>query len=340
MRIEKKSIYDLNPASYNPRQDIEPIIWNERTGNVVGGHQRLKVLRQLGETEIDCVIVDYPEAQEKALNVALNKISNDWDNEKLTELLRDLQETDIDLTLTGFNSAELDKVLNEEIFEEVPVDKWQESREKGYKNVSVDKTYNMYRLYEYDVNRTSGYYQLPTLKACHYVPEELIGYDELPLKKKPPEGMGVHFFMHDYQFSAMWTRPYECIEKFRDFSCVLLPDFSTYWDMPMAMKIWNLYRMRLIGQIMQDEGLEVLPIVRGLGDETLNWCFEGIEPGGVIVYSTQGIMKGNETFKDICRRELSGAIKALKPECIVLYGADIGLDFEGIPVKQIKARRL
>jgi len=99
----------LNPAKYNPRKDlqpgdpeyekllrsveefgyVEPIIWNERTGNIVGGHQRFKVLSQIGYTEIECVVVNLDEQREKALNVALNKISGEWDLSKLTDLLPD-----------------------------------------------------------------------------------------------------------------------------------------------------------------------------------------------------------------------------------------------------------
>ena len=64
---------------------MEPIIWNKTTGNVVGGHQRLKVLTALGYKEIDCVVVDLDEQREKALNVALNKISGEFDIPLLTE---------------------------------------------------------------------------------------------------------------------------------------------------------------------------------------------------------------------------------------------------------------
>ena len=363
MRIERKRIAELIPAPYNPRKDlqvydeeyeklrrslqefgyVEPVIWNERTGYVVGGHQRLKVLRQLGETEIDCVIVDLPPEREKALNVALNKISNKWDMGKLNDLLEDLQETDIDITLTGFSTDELEELSKVEIDEPVdePYDdsRKRENREQGYRNVNIDRTYNMYRLYEYDAERTSGVYQFPTVKASHYVPDHLLGFDELPVKYELPPKTGIHFFAHDYQIQCMWTRPYENIEKLSKYDCVLMPDFSTYWDMPMAMKIWNTYRMHLISQMMQDAGLEVIPIIRGLGDETLSWCYSALEPGGVYVYSTQGVKTTHGTFKDICRRELTGAIKELKPECIVLYGDDIGFDFQGVPVKQIPIRQ-
>ena len=61
------------------------MVWNRRTGFVVGGHQRLKVLLDMGETEIDCVVVDLEPAKEKALNLALNRIQGDWDEAKLAE---------------------------------------------------------------------------------------------------------------------------------------------------------------------------------------------------------------------------------------------------------------
>ena len=351
MRIEKKSIYDLTPASYNPRQDIqagneeyeklrrsmqefgyvEPIIWNERTGNVVGGHQRLKVLRQLGETEIDCVVVDYSVEQEKALNVALNRISNDWDNDKLTELLRDLQETDIDLTLTGFDVGEIDAILN--------VGDDEEEDDDGYYGDEREKTYNLYRLNEYDETRTAGYYQFPILKACHYVPEDLIGFNYVKGFKGNREGLGVHFFLDDYQFERIWRSPYENIERLRGFSCVLVPDFSTYRDMPMAMQIWNIYRMRLIGQMMQDAGLNVIPILRTLGDDTIDWCLEGIEPGGVYANSTIGLVRGDDEAREMSYKELEVVKKILKPKCVIMYGEDIGYDLTGLTVKRIKPRK-
>ena len=99
MKIEKKPAADLLPAEYNPRKDlqsgdaeyeklkrsleqfgyVEPVIWNKTTGRVVGGHQRLKVLMDLGYTDVDCVVVELTEENEKALNIALNKISGEWD---------------------------------------------------------------------------------------------------------------------------------------------------------------------------------------------------------------------------------------------------------------------
>lgn len=130
MIIEKKQIDDLKPADYNPRIElkpgdkefeklknsiqefgyVEPIIWNKTTGNVVGGHQRLGVLKHLGLNEVDCVVIEIDEKKEKALNIALNKISGDWDNDKLTDLLKELDNDGLS-SLTGFDLKELDDLF-------------------------------------------------------------------------------------------------------------------------------------------------------------------------------------------------------------------------------------
>ena len=110
MLIQKVNADRLNPAAYNPRRDlkpgdkdyeklkrsieefgfVEPVVWNRATGNVVGGHQRLKVLLDMGETEVDCVVVDLEPEKEKALNLALNRIQGDWDEAKLAEVIAEL----------------------------------------------------------------------------------------------------------------------------------------------------------------------------------------------------------------------------------------------------------
>ena len=133
MIIEKKNTADLLPADYNPRKDlkpgdaeyeklkrsieqfgyVEPVIWNQTTGRVVGGHQRLKVLMDMGMTEVDCVVVAMDEEKEKALNIALNKISGDWDKDKLALLIADLQGADFDVSLTGFEPAEIDALFKD-----------------------------------------------------------------------------------------------------------------------------------------------------------------------------------------------------------------------------------
>lgn len=130
--IQKIAVEKLNPAKYNPRKDlkkgdpeyeklkrsietfgyVEPVIWNKKTGHIVGGHQRFKILKEQGAAEIECVVVEMDEAEEKALNIALNKVSGDWDMPKLAELLEDLDKSMFDVSLTGFDAAEIDDLFS------------------------------------------------------------------------------------------------------------------------------------------------------------------------------------------------------------------------------------
>lgn len=133
MQIEKIEISKLNPAKYNPRKYlkpgdseyeklkrsisefgyVEPIIWNKRTGNIVGGHQRYKILKDLNYQDAECVVVDLDEVHEKALNVALNKISGEFDIPLLTDLLKDLSVNDFDVSLTGFDEDEIPDLFSD-----------------------------------------------------------------------------------------------------------------------------------------------------------------------------------------------------------------------------------
>jgi DNA modification methylase len=142
MIIEKKKLSELIPADYNPRKDlqpgdpeydklkrsldqfgyVDPIIWNKATGRIVGGHQRLKVLKDSGIEEVECVVVNLDEEHEKALNIALNKISGEWDKDKLSLLITDLQGTDFDVSLTGFDQAELDDLFKYDLKDKVHED--------------------------------------------------------------------------------------------------------------------------------------------------------------------------------------------------------------------------
>lgn len=130
IRQERRRIDELNPAVYNPRKQlkpgdaeyehlrrsietfgyVDPIIVNA-DGTVIGGHQRLSVLTDLGYTDVDVAVVDLSKNDEKALNIALNKIAGEWDDEKLAAIFQDLQIDDYDVTVTGFDEDELADIL-------------------------------------------------------------------------------------------------------------------------------------------------------------------------------------------------------------------------------------
>lgn len=131
LKLETIPISKLRAAKYNPRKDlkpndkeyekikrsinefgyIDPVIWNKQTGNVVGGHQRLKILIEQGASEVECVVVDFDEVKEKLANIALNKISGDWEFSALADLILDLDTINADLSVTGFDEAEIQDIM-------------------------------------------------------------------------------------------------------------------------------------------------------------------------------------------------------------------------------------
>lgn len=127
--VQEIKIEELKTAEYNPRimmepgtpeweklknsienfGNVEPVVWNKRSGNVVGGHQRLAVLKSMGYTSIPCSVVDLDDKDEKLLNLALNKIKGKWDFNKLEDLLKGFDEEVAELT--GFSADELSILL-------------------------------------------------------------------------------------------------------------------------------------------------------------------------------------------------------------------------------------
>ena len=135
LNVRRVAIDKINPAPYNPRKDLRPgdpeyenikrsltefgyvegLVWNERTGNLVGGHQRLKILIGQGATEVDVSVVDLEPHREKALNIALNNISGSWDDANLLSLISELSAIEgLDATLTGFSEQEISDMLDTE----------------------------------------------------------------------------------------------------------------------------------------------------------------------------------------------------------------------------------
>jgi len=138
IELRKIHILEIIPAEYNPRVDlqigdaayeslarsleefgyVDPIIWNEQTKHIVGGHQRFKVLKERGLEYIDCVVINLPLEREMALNVTLNKVQGEFDIPKLINLLNNLEDIGMSLSLTGFTTEEFDELKKKNVKKE------------------------------------------------------------------------------------------------------------------------------------------------------------------------------------------------------------------------------
>lgn len=170
MNIKIMQLADLNPAKYNPRKALKPgdrefeklknsiedfgyvelIVVNTRTGNtVISGHQRLSVLKYLGKTEAECVLVDMDEVSEKALNIAMNKVTGEWDEVKLADLLKDIQDANFDLGKTGFEAPEIEMLFNNVHSKDVKEDNF--DVESELKQLCFSKTGDVWHLGKHTV---------------------------------------------------------------------------------------------------------------------------------------------------------------------------------------------
>jgi len=168
-----------------------------------------------------------------------------------------------------------------------------------------------------------GKYDIPELYPVHIdnlknIP--LQGFN-FALKEQHPENIGVHFFLHDYQFERVWKYPDRYIDVLKKFAFVLSPQFSAYNDMPLATKIYNKYRNHWCGRYWQEHDIKVIPSIVFGDDLEFDWCLDGIPKNSTIAISTIGDGRwGN--YRGI-RNFYERIVETLEPDCVLLYGKNI-----------------
>ena len=337
LKIEYIAVDDLKPYERNTRkhgdEDVEGIIksiekcgfndpigiWSDKN-IIVEGHGRLMAAKQLGMETVPCIRLDHLDDKGRREYAILHNATAElsiWDEDFLSMELPELNLEDFDFGIDNYEEMKNDTDY------EIPNER--------------ERTFNSVNLLQYDENRTEGFYQMPIIKSVDYIPNDLIGFNYI--KNTPEYEKTVHFFIDDYQFERIWNNPEKIIDRIMPFSASLTPDFSLYMDMPIAMKIWNIYRSRLIGQIMQDNGIIVIPTLSWAEPETYSFCFDGLENGGTYAVSTVGVMKNKEAQK-IWRDGMDEAIKRLNPKNLICYGSTIDYDFNKINVVYFDARKI
>ena len=330
IKVEYVSIDKIKPYQRNARKHdsksieviansisefgmADPIaVWGKEN-IVIEGHGRLLALKQLGYDKAPIIHLDYlTDEQRRAYTLAHNKTAefSEWDMELLTDEAESI--FNIDLSDFGFD-------LSEE----------EEEQEQEEKHNEAERTGNAYNLSEYDEENTAGFYQMPVLEPCNYIPDDIIGFNYALTSKN--KDCGIHFYIDDYQFERIWAQPQLYLEKLSEYQCIFTPDFSLYTDMPIAMKIWNTYRSRLIGQIAQRMGILVIPTVSWCEEDTFEFCFDGLPVGATLSISTIGVKQDDYNF-NLWKAGVDEMIKSLKPKTLLIYGGKVDYDYGNIKV--------
>lgn len=335
MELETIELKKIIPYKNNPRNNdnavesveasikqctyINPIIVDE-DNIVLAGHTRLKALTKLGYKKCQVLRVkdlnDEQKQKFRLLDNKTNEIAN-WDNSLLAMELKDLDFGDFDFNWPD-DLFTLPEPQNDDLSDE-------QLEDDKYYGDERERTFEAVNLNDYNPYKTAGKYDMPILKAEDHIPTDLISFNYM-LSTDDFE-KGVHFYIDDYQFERIWNNPHGYMDRLSKFDCCLTPDFSLYTEMPVAMQIWNVYRSRLIGQIMQTAGIKVIPTLSWCKEKSFDFCFDGIEPGGVVSVSTIGVKRSSEAMK-LWVKGMDEAIKRLKPRHVIVYGGDIGYKFK------------
>ena len=309
-----------NNAKKHPQKQIDKIkesikefgyndpIAVDENNMIIEGHGRYEALKQLGYESVECIrLNNLSEDQKKAYILVHNKLNMD----------------------TGFDS----KILNDELLSIDTIDMSNFDLDLKlddiFKENERHRTNDTYNLGIMDHENVSDFWQMPIIENNNYIPSNLIGFNYAKTSKE--KNVGIHFYLDDYQFERLWNRPEDYIEILKQYECILSPDFSLYMDMPMPMKIWNIYRRRLIGQYYQSQGIKVIPTLSWAEEETFQFCFEGIPQGSIVSISTIGVKRNEEALK-IWEQGVDELIKRIKPSTILIYGGKLDYDYGDIEV--------
>lgn len=325
-KIVYKNIDEIIPYDKNPRYNEKAInkvaksikqfgfknpIILDKDNVIVCGHTRILASKKIGLKEVPCIIADdLTEEQIKAYRLVDNRTNEyaEWDYNLLNEELENIIEIDM---------SEFDFNIDEEIEEE-------------FKENERHRTNDTYNLDLVDIeNSTNDFWQMPIINNDNFIPSDLIGFNYA--KSSDNKQTGIHFYLDDYQFERLWNNPSEYVDILSEYECILSPDFSLYLDMPMPMKIWNIYRSRQIGQYYQSMGIKVIPTLSWAEKETFEFAFKGIPKGSVVSVSTIGVKRDEKALK-IWNDGMDAMIKEIEPSTILVYGGELDYDYGDINV--------
>ena len=293
---------------------------------IVCGHTRVAACKLLGWTEIPDENIAFcdglSEDEIKAFRLVDNKTSEaaTWNATLLQHEIKSIQSLDMSRFRFDFKSK-------------------QEDFRFGQACLKTDQAYNLPEMYRSDIDLdAAGDWGIPKLEPVDFVPDDLIGFNYVKSWKGDRSKVGVHFFIDDYQFERCWKDPAKYCETFRQHQCVIMPDFSLYADMPLALQVYNAYRNAFCARVWQKAGVVVIPCLLWSTPESWRFAFDAIPQGSTVAVSTVGVMADKET-QEAWAAGMAEALRVTKPKRVLLYGSKPDFDFGDVEVINLKARR-
>ena len=337
LKVEYVPVEDVKPyegnAKLHPAEQIEQIkksieefgfldpiaIWQD--GKVIEGHGRLIAAHELGMKTVPVIRLDsLTDEQRRAYTLVHNKLTmNSGFNMDLLSMELEMID-DIDMDAFGFDTSDLDAVTPD-----------LEDEDDGWYGDERERTNDAYNLgIDAAAEKSDGFWQMPVIACDDYIPADLVGFNYAKTNER--KDVGIHFYVDDYQFERIWNAPEKYVDVLSQYDCILSPDFSLYMDMAMPVKIWNVYRSRLIGNYYQQKGLKVIPTISWAEPETFHFCFEGIPRGSIVSVSTVGVKRDKEALK-VWNEGMKAMMEAIAPKTVLVYGGALDFDYGSADVR-------
>ncbi len=361
MAEKQQRINDLRPAGYNPRVisewqqevladslkkfgDLSGVVYNKRTKQLVGGHQRIHVLENnpkivkhehkdsVGTVAIGYIETDFGQLQyrevdwdlttEKAANIAANKIGGEWDDEKLALMIKDLMEAgEIDVNITGFDDDEINDlllILDDEEFEDDDDDDGEFEDDDDEKKATdiYDEFMDDITVQQKTLYPSNNEFEIPTLKAQYQAKELVLPVAIWGSVKRSLEMRGTWlFYTGDERYTALTKDPRPVIKT----GCVAAaePNFSSYEQMSYAEGVYRIYQKRWIARFWQQNGKIKILVDLNVSPKFYEANLLGV-PDGWSAFCTRGY----EDRMDFTRQEFEMACKKAGTEDItfIVYG--------------------
>lgn len=148
---------------------------------------------------------------------------------------------------------------------------------------------------------------------------------------------GVHFFVDDYRFSGIYDNPDRSLKRYSQYTFLLTPDFSTYADMDLWRQLESVAKNRWVGAYWQSKGLTVIPTVSWGSSRSYEFCFDGIEQGGMVAVGMIGCKHSRVSFM----RGFNEMLERLQPKKIIVFGTPFP-EMQGniMPVDYLSSRKV
>mgnify|MGYP004521155895 CR=1 FL=1 len=163
-----------------------------------------------------------------------------------------------------------------------------------------------------------GKYGIPVIKPSDFCGTDFVDFNHAKSEKNKAD-KAVHFFLDDFHFERIWKDPLKYYERLQPFPCVLSPDFSMFTEFPLAMQIYNHYRKHWLAAYWQNHGINVIPTIGWVDEDSYEWCFDGEPCGSTVAISSVGTQKSKES-KRLFIRGYNEMIERLNPSKIIFYG--------------------